>query len=80
MSVAVRYFAGAKAAAGTGEEILVGSTLGDVVRAASAAHPGDLERALGLSSFLIDGVSVTDLATAVRAGQRVDVLPPFAGG
>ena len=31
-------------------------------------------------SFLLDEVSCTDSVTAINAGSRLDVLPPFAGG
>jgi molybdopterin synthase sulfur carrier subunit len=31
-------------------------------------------------SFLLDGVAVRDLSTALPDGSGVDVLPPFAGG
>lgn len=80
MSVRVRYFAGARAAAGTQEETVEGTTLLDVLATVAAAHPGDLERVLGISSFLVDGESTTDPGTVLDDGQTLDVLPPFAGG
>ena len=87
VAVRVRYFAGARAAAGVGEETLrvapgaggaVGAT--EVVEAISAAHEGQLERVLASCSFLLDGVAVRDRAVEVGEGSEFDVLPPFAGG
>jgi molybdopterin converting factor small subunit len=31
-------------------------------------------------SFLLDEITCSDASTAINAGSRVDVLPPFAGG
>lgn len=79
MSVVVRYFAGARAAAGVDEDTVDAVTVRGALDAAIAARPGDLARVVGLSSFLLDGVSVEPDAP-VQGGQRIDVLPPFAGG
>lgn len=87
VSVRVRYFAGARAAAGVGEETLrvapgAGGAVGanEVVEAVSAAHEGKLERVLASCSFLLDGVAVRDRTVEVAEGAQFDVLPPFAGG
>ncbi len=79
MTVTVRYFAGARAAAGVDEDRVDAATVGAALDQVVSAHPGDLKRVIGLSSFLLDGVSTT-LEAPLRDGQRVDVLPPFAGG
>jgi molybdopterin synthase sulfur carrier subunit len=77
--ITVRYFAGARAAAGIAEETLEASTLGDV--AAELTGRGEpLSRVLTACSYLVDGLSVRDLGTPLRDGATVDVLPPFAGG
>lgn len=81
MSVTVRYFAAASDAAHREEEVLSldsGATLGDL-KAVLVERYGDLmRRVVESGSFLLNGVVRKDDATPV--GERVDVLPPFAGG
>ena len=77
-SVTVRYWAAARAAAGTDSETRTGATVGEVVDAAVAAHP-DLARVARVASFLLDGRKVGRDAPVVDGGT-VEVLPPFAGG
>ncbi|SDH00400.1 Molybdopterin converting factor, small subunit [Lentzea fradiae] len=83
-AVKVRYFAGARAAAGVAdEELLLDSadpTVALVVRTIGERHGARLGKVLAASSFLLDGVAVRDPATRVPAGSQLDVLPPFAGG
>ena len=76
--VSVRYWAGARAAAGVDEEPLEAGSTGDVV-AALTARGGELARVMALSSLLVDGSVVRD-AVQLTDGQVVEVLPPFAGG
>lgn len=75
----IRYWAAARAAAGTAEEPFDGTTLADVVAAAGTAHGPELGRVLSVASFLVDGVR-TDPAAPLSDGVTVEVLPPFAGG
>lgn len=79
--VTVRYFAAAAEAAHSEEEVVSlasGVTLGEL-RELLIERYGDLmRRVVGSGSFLIDGVARTDDAYPVS--DRVDVLPPFAGG
>lgn len=75
----IRYWAAARAAAGTSEEPYEGATLDEVLRAAEVAHGPDLARVLSVASFLVDGVR-TDRPAALVDGTTVEVLPPFAGG
>jgi sulfur-carrier protein len=81
--VRVRYFAGARAAAGVNEEtvqVAAGATLHDLVADLAARHGDALTRVLTACSFLLDGIAVRDRAIALPDGSGVDVLPPFAGG
>ena len=78
-AVTVRYWAGARAAAGTTEESYDGETLGAVLDQAVAAHGAGLARVLSVASFLVDGVR-TGRDAALADGATVEVLPPFAGG
>lgn len=85
MTVTLRYWASARAAAGLDEERFTGvATLADLRAAATAAHPGSgLDRVLGACSFLIDEqpAGTRDPAAVVLPdGAVVEALPPFAGG
>jgi len=78
--ILVRYFAGARAAAGCPEEKVTGMTLESVIAAISRRHGERLATVLAASTFLIDGLANHDRTAVVPAGSTVDVLPPFAGG
>ncbi len=77
--ILVRYFASAAEAAGRDEESLSAvDTVGDLRAVLIAAYGDAMARVLRGGSFLVDGVVSRDDSRSV--GQRVDVLPPFAGG
>ena len=76
----VRYFAGARAAAGVDTETHDAATLDELVVQIVDTHGERLERVLTACSFLVDGTSARDRAVALSPGSVVDVLPPFAGG
>ncbi|MFI5959636.1 MoaD/ThiS family protein [Cryptosporangium sp. NPDC051539] len=80
MNVTVRYFAGARAAAGVEEEPASANTLSELRSQLAEAHGGHLEKVLTACSFLVNGVAARDFETPLPAGGTVDVLPPFAGG
>jgi molybdopterin converting factor small subunit len=75
----VRYFAGARAAAGVSEDKIEAATLGELVAVVTAERP-KLASVLTACSFLVDGTSWRDRDAALPATATVDVLPPFAGG
>ena len=75
----VRYFAGARAAAGVPEEKVEAATLGELVAAVTGDRP-KLASVITACSFLVDGTSWRDRDAALPATATVDVLPPFAGG
>jgi molybdopterin converting factor small subunit len=81
-TVLIRYFAGARAAAGVAEERVEGpsGSVADVLDAALARRGPNLARVLPSCSFLLNGVAVRDRAMPVPDGAALDVLPPFAGG
>ena len=85
VTVHVRFFAGAAAAAGLDEEVVLlddEPTLGALVVRLRHLHP-PLGAVLDVASTLVDEVAVSHVtggATPLRSGTRVDVLPPFAGG
>ena len=91
--VLVRYFAAARAAAGTDSETLTldehgpaGASRREVEELLVRRHPEPppgqppLAQVLARSSFLLDGVACPDPATVLPAGAVLDVLPPFSGG
>jgi molybdopterin converting factor small subunit len=79
----LRYWAAAKAAAGSASEPVDGATLGEVLAVARGRHDARFGVVLDRCSFVVDGdpVGGRDHATVVvRPDSLVDVLPPFAGG
>lgn len=82
IDVTVRYFAAARAAAGTEIEtvsVAPGTTVTDLL-ATLRTRSAKLAAVLDRCSFLCDGVAVRDVHRRLRTNQTVDVLPPFAGG
>ena len=82
VSLTVRYFAAARAAAGTETESLrvaAGTTVSALVEGLATRGP-ELAKVLRRCSFLCDGIAVRDQAAELTTGQIIDVLPPFAGG
>ncbi|WP_104091380.1 MoaD/ThiS family protein [Arthrobacter sp. GMC3] len=87
----VRFFAAAAAATGVEEQQvdLAGSvvTLADLSTLLVTSYPDSassstppLAEILTRCSFLVNEVSTRDLTVALKPGDVVDVLPPFAGG
>jgi molybdopterin converting factor small subunit len=83
-TITVRYFAGARAAAGTPEEAVeasgAGGSLEELVAGLEDRHGASLGQVLNVASFLVNGTAWRDRKAALPAGCTVDVLPPFAGG
>ncbi|OBK18701.1 MoaD/ThiS family protein [Mycobacterium asiaticum] len=82
IAVTVRYFAAARAAAGTESETLTlrsGTTVAELVKEL-ANRGSQLATVLSRCSYLRDGIAVRDETSVLSAGNTVDVLPPFAGG
>ncbi|WP_197374452.1 MoaD/ThiS family protein [Mycolicibacterium baixiangningiae] len=80
--VAVRFFAAARAAAGTDGETLTvapGTTVQALIDELASRTP-ELSRVLARCSYLCDGVAVRNPGMALLNAQTIDVLPPFAGG
>jgi sulfur-carrier protein len=79
-TVMVRYFAAAADAAGRDEEtIALAEPTVSALRTELANRYGEpMERVMRSGSFLVDAVVSRDPSRTIR--ERVDVLPPFAGG
>jgi molybdopterin converting factor small subunit len=79
--VKVRYFAGARAAAGgISTEAVTARSLNELTDLLATRHGERLAVVLKAASFLVDGLACHDRQAALPTGATVDVLPPFAGG
>lgn len=86
-TVTVRYWAGARAAAGTAEDTFAvdgGLTLDVLVERVLERHPGEqMARTVAVCSVLLGDQPVRSqdpASVVVRPGAVVELLPPFAGG
>ncbi len=79
--ITVRFFAGARAAAGgVSAEGAEAGSLADLVQVLTNRHGERLGLVLKSASFLVDGLACHDKQAALATAVTVDVLPPFAGG
>lgn len=76
--VEVRYFAAIADATGCAKETLDADTVGELRRILIAKYGADMNRKLAVSAYLVGDELTRDDSTVL--GDRVDVLPPFAGG
>ncbi|MDR3082399.1 MAG: MoaD/ThiS family protein [Streptomyces sp.] len=79
----IRYWAAAKAEAGTAQEPYRATTLAQALEQARSRHSDRFARLLGHCSFLVDGTPAgrrDHAAIPLAEGGTVEVLPPFAGG
>lgn len=86
-TVTVRYWAGARAAAGTAEDtfdVTGDLALSELVERVLERHPGEkMARTVAVCSVLVGDQPVRSqdpAAVVVRPGAVVELLPPFAGG
>jgi molybdopterin synthase sulfur carrier subunit len=77
-NVTVRYWAGARAAAGTDSDSVQAATVGEAIARVNALHPG-LDSVTQVSSVLLDGHPALPHQRVGEAAV-LEVLPPFAGG
>lgn len=83
--VTIRYWAAAKEAAGTAEELVDAGTLRDAIDTVVASREPDTRLAVVIarSSFLVNADPVGRAAKesiVLGEGAVIEVLPPFAGG
>jgi sulfur-carrier protein len=82
MAVEIRWFAAARAAVGRASDSIPaapGLTIG-VVLADAADGSAETADVLDRCSFLLNARRTVDRATPLGDDDRLDVLPPFAGG
>ncbi|WP_255450061.1 MoaD/ThiS family protein [Skermania sp. ID1734] len=80
-TVEVRYFAAAAEAAGRAKEDLhltAAATVADLHDVLADKYGAAMTRILGVAAFLVGDELTRDRGQLL--GDRVDVLPPFAGG
>ena len=79
----LRYWAAARAAAGTASDEVDADTLRDALEQVVVRRGGRLREVLAVCSYVVDGDPVGARphdAVRLRPDGLVDVLPPFAGG
>jgi len=86
-TVTVRYWAGARAAAGTAEDVFdvdADLSLAELVGRVLERHPGDrMARTVAVCSVLVGDRPVRSQdpdTVVITPGSVVELLPPFAGG
>jgi len=77
-TVHLRFFAAARAAAGSESVDLPAGTLNEIL-ATLMINP-ELARVVPQCSFLVNAVICHDFEAPIAAGSQIDVLPKFAGG
>ncbi|MCB0950647.1 MAG: MoaD/ThiS family protein [Mycobacterium sp.] len=83
LRLTVRFFAAARAAAGTETQTIdlpAGATLADLLDKLVETRGTGLATVLARCSYLCDGIAVRDREMTLVDAQTIDVLPPFAGG
>lgn len=79
----VRFWAAARAAAGSDTEPYDATTLAELIGSLKARHGDPLARLLDRCAFVVDDAHIGgrphDTVT-LSEGGAVEVLPPFAGG
>lgn len=77
--VTVRYYAGARAAAGIVEEFAAPGPVTALRAELTARHAGSFSAVLAACTLRCEGLTLAQDAS-VPPGAVVEVLPPFAGG
>lgn len=78
--VTVRYWAGARAAAGVESEQVEADDVLGLIGELTRRHGERLGDVITAASLLVDGLVVHDRSAPLTPGATVEVLPPFAGG
>jgi sulfur-carrier protein len=75
----LRLFAAARQAAGTGRDVIDGTTVREVLDAAIVRYGDDFSDVLPTCRVWVNG-EAADAATPVGPSDEVAVLPPVSGG
>jgi sulfur-carrier protein len=77
----IRFWAGARAVAGTTEERVAPGLLTKIIEDVAETHGERMRSLLACSVLLLDGAKVDrDADLAVPDDAVLEVLPPYAGG
>lgn len=79
-AIEVFLFAGAAAEYGAEEATAEGGTVAEALEDLLRDAPERARTVVGRSSVLLNGAACRDHARTLDEGDRLDVLPPFAGG
>ena len=78
--VQVRFWAGAKSAAGRAEMVVTPGSARHILDSLRSELGEAFYRIATSSSLLVDGGALHDLDQPLLPGSTLEVLPPFAGG
>lgn len=79
-AIEVRLFAAAAAEYGSDRASLRATTVGAAIQRLQEGASAEARQVIGRSSVLLNSIACTDLDRELTDGDRLDVLPPFAGG
>lgn len=78
--VQVRFWAGAKSAAGRSEMVVAPGSAREILAQLRGELGETFYSVATTSSLLLDGVALHDLDKPILLGSTLEILPPFAGG
>lgn len=78
--VPVRLFAAAAAEYGADDATAQGTTVAEALADLCTGASARAVTVIGRSSLLVNAVACRDPEQELHEGDRIDVLPPFAGG
>ncbi|HIY25473.1 MAG TPA: MoaD/ThiS family protein [Candidatus Brachybacterium merdigallinarum] len=79
-AIEVHLFAAAAAEYGSDRASLRATTVGAAIQRLQEGASAEARQVIGRSSVLLNSIACTDLDRELTDGDRLDVLPPFAGG
>jgi sulfur-carrier protein len=80
-AVRLLFFARAREAAGRRDDVVDGTTLGDVLGVARERYGSEFAEVLGASRVWVNGDEPANgCATPLSEGDEVAILPPVSGG
>lgn len=75
----LRLFASAREAAGTGRDVVPGSTVGELLAAAGDRYGAAFVQVLASCKVWVNGEAATN-DTTIASNDEVAILPPVSGG
>lgn len=75
----LKFFAGAREAAGQTSTVIAADTVGELLEAAVKIYGKDLEKMIGISRIWLNGEQA-EPSQALKDADEVAILPPISGG